>query len=67
MVEDLNTPLSQMNKSSRQKLNREIIKPTDIMNQMDLKDIEKTFFSFLGTIAAEGPKVPRGLSTLQAS
>lgn len=41
MVWDFNTPLSTINKSSRQKVNRDIMKLTNIINQMDLGDTYK--------------------------
>ena len=39
IVEDFNTPLTQMDRSSKQKINKE----TQVLNEMDLIDIFKTF------------------------
>ena len=43
IVGDFNTPLNEMDRSSKQKINKEIKALNDTLDQMDIKDIFRTF------------------------
>ena len=43
ILRNVNTPLTPLNRSARQKLNREIREQIDVMTHRDLTDIYRTF------------------------
>ena len=43
IVGDFNTPLSKMDRSSKQNINKEIVSLNNTLDEMDLTDIERAF------------------------
>jgi exonuclease III len=72
VVGDFNTPLSPIDRSSKQKINKEFLELNDNIDQMDLTDIYRIFhprtaqYTFFSAVHGTFSKVDHILVTKQA-
>lgn len=70
---DFNTPFLPIDRPSRQKLNKELLELTDVINQIDLTDIYRAFYpnikehTFFSGAHELSPKLTTYLYTKQVS
>jgi ssDNA-specific exonuclease RecJ len=73
IVGEFNTPLSPIQRSSKQKISKEILELNDTVNQMDLADVYRIFhpttaqYIFFSTAHGTFSKIYHTLGTKQAS